>query len=213
MATNVYRGIYAIKPWWQRRLKGIEDGLVQARVHPDAVTLAGVVCAAGMGAALVGSSWQPLLALAVAPLAVGRLAANALDGLVARRTGLARPFGEVFNEFFDRVADILIFVGLVFNSHVVPALAWSVLALVLLNSYLGTAAKAAGGRRQFGGLLAKADRMIAMALFSPLPLFLGASAWNWLLLAFLPATLITLVQRYRWIARDLQAPDNAEGRQ
>ncbi len=204
MITRSYRGIYAIKPWWQRRLRTIEDVLVHAHVHPDAVTLAGVVCAAGMGAALAGAGRWPLLTLAVAPLAIGRLAANALDGLVARRTGQAKPWGEVFNEFYDRVADTLVFVGLAFNGQVVPALAWGVLALVLLNSYLGTASKAAGGKRQFGGLLAKADRMIYMALYVPLALLLGSNAWNWLLIAFLPATLITIVQRYRWIQKEFQ---------
>jgi phosphatidylglycerophosphate synthase len=58
------------------------------------------------------------------PLAIGRLAANALDGLVARRTGLARPWGEVYNECCDRISDTLIFVGLAFNSQVIAPLAW-----------------------------------------------------------------------------------------
>jgi hypothetical protein len=78
-----------------------------------------------------------------------------------------------------------------------------VLVLTLLSSYLGIVGKAAGGRRQFGGFLAKADRMIYLALFSLLVLFLGATAWNWLLLAFIPATLLTIVQRYRWIHAEL----------
>ena len=33
-------------------------------------------------------------------------AAHALDGLVARTLGLARPWGEVLNELSDRVADV-----------------------------------------------------------------------------------------------------------
>jgi archaetidylinositol phosphate synthase len=142
--------------------------------------------------------------LAVAPLAIGRLAANALDGLVARRTGLARPWGEVFNEYCDRLSDTLVFVGLAFNSHVNASLAWGVLVLTLLSSYLGIAGKAAGGKRQFGGFLAKADRMIMIGLYSLPVLFLGSAAWNWLLLAFIPATLLTIVQRSRWIYLEFQ---------
>jgi phosphatidylglycerophosphate synthase len=203
MATNNYRGIYAIKPWWQRRLTNIEDILVAGRIHPDIITLAGVGCAALMAVALAESAYHPWLTLLIAPLAIARLAANALDGLVARRSGLARPWGEVFNECCDRLADTLIFVGLACNPLVNAALAWGTLVLVLLNSYLGTVAKAAGGKRQFGGLLAKADRMIYMALFSFVPLFYGITAWNWLLLAFIPATLFTIVQRYRWAYTDL----------
>lgn len=204
MVTKNYRGIYAIKPWWQRRLAKLADDLARWRVHPDLITLAGVGCAALMGIVLAIPAQQSLLVLAVAPLAIGRLAANALDGLVARRTGLARPWGEVFNECCDRLSDTLIFVGLALNSHVSASLAWGVLVLTLLSSYLGITGKAAGGKRQFGGFLAKADRMISIALYSLLVLFLGAAAWNWLLLAFIPATLLTIVQRYHWIYTELQ---------
>lgn len=204
MATTSFRGIYSIKPWWQRRLARLEDWLVQRRIHPNLITLAGVGCAGLLGLALVASARWHWLALAVLPLAIGRLAANALDGLVARRTGLASAFGEVYNEFGDRVADTAVFVGLALNSAVFAPLAWVTLVLTLLSSYLGIAAKAAGGRRIFGGLLAKADRMIYLAIFSPVALVLGPRAWNWLLLAFLPALLMTVVQRYRWSYRALQ---------
>ncbi len=204
MATKSYRGIYAIKPWWQRRLTTLENWLVERRVHPDIITFSGVVCAGLMGVSLALSARWPLLLLTVAPFAIGRLAANALDGLVARRTDMARPLGEVFNECCDRLADTLVFVGLALNSGVFAPLAWGTLVLVLLNSYLGIVAKAAGGKRQFGGLLAKADRMIYIAAFSPFPLFFGPATWNWLLLAFIPATIVTMVQRYCWIYRDLK---------
>lgn len=197
MATS-FRGIYSIKPWWQRRLAIVEDWLVQRRVHPNLVTLAGVGCAGLLGAALAASGRWPWLVLAVAPLAVGRLAANALDGLVARRTGQASAFGELYNEFGDRVADTAVFVGLALNSAVFAPLAWGVLVLTLLSSYLGITAKAVGSQRIFGGLLAKADRMIYLAAFSPVALVFGPGAWNWLLLAFVPALLVTLIQRYRW---------------
>ncbi|MDQ2903101.1 MAG: CDP-alcohol phosphatidyltransferase family protein [Chloroflexota bacterium] len=204
MTAKNYGGIYAIKPWWQSRLAGIESALVKRHVHPDVITLAGVVCAGLLGAVLVGSGQWPLLALAVPPLAIGRLAANALDGLVARHSGLAHPRGELFNECCDRISDILVFGSLSFTRQVIAPLAWGVLVLALLSSYIGITAKAAGGKRQFGGLLAKADRMIFLTLFAPVVILKGPVAWNWLLLAFIPALLITLVQRYRWAAIDLK---------
>ncbi len=204
MATASFRGIYAIKPWWQRQLAVIENWLVRNRIHPNLVTLAGVGCAGLLGMALAASAESRWLALAVAPLAVGRLAANALDGLVARRMGLASARGELFNEFGDRVADTAVLVGLALNSQVFAPLAWGVLVLTLLSSYLGMAAKAVGGQRIFGGLLAKADRMIYLAVFSPVALFVGPAAWNWLLLIFVPALVVTVAQRYRWSLRALQ---------
>jgi len=205
MEVKRFSGIYSIKPWWQKQLAGLESWLVQRKVHPDWITLSGVGCAGLLGMTLAGSAAWPLLGLAVAPLAIGRLAANALDGLVARDRGLARPWGEVFNEFSDRLADAAVLLGLALNPAVIGPLAWGVLGLTLLNSYLGTVAKAAGGKRQFGGLLAKADRMIYLAIFSPLALVFGSVAWNWLLLAFIPALLITIWQRYQWIYADLNS--------
>jgi CDP-diacylglycerol--glycerol-3-phosphate 3-phosphatidyltransferase len=204
MATKRYGGIYAIKPWWQSRLAGLESVLVKHHVHPDAITFGGVVCAGLLGVVLFASGQWSLLALAVPPLAIGRLAANALDGLVARHTGLAHPRGELFNECCDRVSDILVFASLAFTLHVIASLAWGVLVLALLSSYVGITAKAAGGKRQFGGLLAKADRMIYLALFSPVVIWRGPVAWNWLLLAYIPALFITLVQRSRWTSIDLK---------
>lgn len=203
MALKQFSGIYSIKPWWQARLANLERTLLRHRIHPDQITLAGVVCAGCLGLTLAFSATWGWLTLLVAPLAIARLAANALDGLVARKSGLARPWGEVYNEFSDRLADCAVFAGLALNPQVVTPLAWGCLVLVLLNSYLGTVAKAAGGQRQFGGLLAKADRMIYLAVFSPLVFFFGAASWNWLLVAFVALMLFTILQRYRWIYRDL----------
>ncbi len=203
MEAKHYGGIYAIKPWWQRRLHGLEDWLVRRRVHPNLITLGGMICAALLGLVLYLTAWWPALALAVAPLAIGRLAANALDGTVARRTGLASQVGEVFNEVGDRLSDSLVCIGLALNSHVLAPLAWLALVLILLTSYVGIAAKAAGGQRLFGGLMAKADRMITLALFSPLALCCGSVAWNWLLLFWIPALVLTLGQRCRRVYRDL----------
>ena len=196
-------GIYAIKPWWQRRLAGIETLLVRRNVHPDYVTLAGVSCAGLMGGALAASAVWHWLSLAVVPLAIARLAANALDGLVARRLGVARAWGEVFNEFGDRLADCAVLVGLALVPSVYSPLTWGALVLTLLSSYLGTVSKAAGGVRQYGGILGKADRMLWLAAFAPIVAVCGGWAWNILLTAFIPALLITVCQRYRLIYRQL----------
>jgi hypothetical protein len=104
------------------------------------------------------------------------------------------------------------FAGLALNSAVIAPLAWTVLVLTLLNSYLGVTAKAAGGKRQYGGFLAKADRMIFLAAFSPVVLFFGPVAWNWLLLAFIPAILLTFIQRYCWIYTDLRTLEERKNR-
>src|SRR5205823_12277050 len=63
------------------------------------------------GVALFAAPWQPWLLAVVPIVAVVRTALNALDGMVARDTGLARPWGEVFNELCDRFADVSLLAG------------------------------------------------------------------------------------------------------
>lgn len=89
---------------------------MQWHVHPDVLTFAALVLLLLGGALLffVASlpRWLLLLVLAIA---LGRTALNALNGLVARRTGLARPWGEVLNEACDRLADISLFGGVAYE--------------------------------------------------------------------------------------------------
>src|SRR4029079_8357261 len=125
-------GIYEIQPAFQRSLHGVEDWLVARRVHPDTLTY-WALALSGFGAACL---WlgpvRPALLLFVPVVAVVRTALNALDGMVAVRRGLARPWGEVLNELCDRLADVLLFGGLALadgTNHLLGALAIVVVLL------------------------------------------------------------------------------------
>src|SRR5262245_19217531 len=107
-------GLYGIKPRFQQALRGLEGWLIACRVHPDQLTLAALVLACLGGAALYAACWQPWLLLVVPVVAISRTALNALDGMVAKSTGLARPWGVVLNETCDRLADVALFTGLAF---------------------------------------------------------------------------------------------------
>lgn len=157
-------GLYGIKPWFVRRLRRAEDALVARRVSPDALTVAGVAAslAAGAATALGGRLELPLLWLAVPPLVVVRLALNALDGSVARRTRRARPLGTALNEAGDRVGDAATIgaTGLVVS----PALALGAVAGSFLASITGVLSLALTGRRDSGGPMGKADRAALLGM-------------------------------------------------
>ncbi|HEV2754969.1 MAG TPA: CDP-alcohol phosphatidyltransferase family protein [Actinomycetota bacterium] len=157
-------GLYSIKPWFVRRLRRLEDFLVEHRVSPDTLSVAavGVSVAAGAALAAGGILSEPLLWLVVPPLGVVRLALNALDGAVARRIGDGRPFGEVVNEMADRLADVAMLAPLA--AVVEPALAFSALTCALLASAAGCAGRAVTGRRIAGGPMGKADRVAVIAI-------------------------------------------------
>src|SRR5919112_1857508 len=104
-------GIYLLKPAFQRSLGGIERWLIARRVHPDWLTGTALILPIGGGICLYLAPERVWLLGLVPVVAVVRTALNALDGLVARETGLARPWGEVLNELSDRVADVALIGG------------------------------------------------------------------------------------------------------
>jgi phosphatidylglycerophosphate synthase len=198
-------GIYEIKPAFQRSLHGVEAWLVARRVHPDTLTYWALALSAGGAGCLWLAAERPWVLLLVPVVAVVRTALNALDGMVAVRRGLARPWGEVLNELCDRLADLLIFGSLALVEGVNHLLGALTVVAVLLTSYLGILSKAAGGPRQHGGPMGKPDRMMLLAVAAPFGLFLPLVAvYNWYLGIVLVGTLVTLALRIRVTYRDLQ---------
>lgn len=196
-------GIYDIKPAFQRALEPLERFLVLRRVHPDYLTGAALLLSIGGGVALAFSGRVPWLLLLIPVVAFGRTALNALDGLVAKKTGLARPWGEVLNEFGDRLSDVALFAGLSVAPGVSFILGMTATVLMLLSSYLGTVAKAAGGQRQYGGIMGKADRMILLAGASVVAFFFGIWVMNYFLALVLVGVPVTILQRLLKTYRDL----------
>jgi CDP-diacylglycerol--glycerol-3-phosphate 3-phosphatidyltransferase len=199
-------GIYLLKPAFQRSLSGIERWLVARRVHPDWLTGLALVLSIGGGVCLYFAPEQRWLLALVPVVAVVRTALNALDGLVARNTGLARPWGEVLNELSDRVADVALFGGLTLALSDKVALGGCAIVMMLLSSYLAILSKAAGGRRQYMGPMGKADRMVLLAVGSPLGFFLPLDwVYGGILALLLVGCTVTLIQRARATYADLQA--------
>lgn len=198
-------GIYGIKPLFQQRLAGVERLLVRRRVHPDYLTLGALALSAAGGLMLwAANAAHPLLLLLI-PVALGRTALNALDGLVARDTGLSRPWGEVLNEFSDRLSDVCLFAGASVAPGSDSRVGAAVTVLMLLSSYLGTAAKAAGGKREYGGVMGKADRMIYLSIACLVAVLFPLFPVFRVFLVLVGAGLaVTIVQRLRTIHHALQ---------
>jgi CDP-diacylglycerol--glycerol-3-phosphate 3-phosphatidyltransferase len=196
MPFHAAGGLYAAKPAFQRRLARVADWLARSGVHPDVLTYAGVGCGVLGGLALGMGGQSTALLWLVPPLAAVRLALNALDGMVATRRGMARPWGKVLNELADRLADVAFLGPLLLVPGASSVLVTAALCVTLLVSYTGVLAEAAGTRRQYGGLMGKADRMLWLALACAAT----AASGSFLPLQALPLVLlggglVTLVQR------------------
>ncbi|HVM34572.1 MAG TPA: phosphatidate cytidylyltransferase [Actinomycetota bacterium] len=197
-------GLYALKPWFVTRLRRAEDLLSARRVAPDAVTAAGVIAAvlAGAAIALGGILNQPIVWLAVPFLAVLRLACNALDGSVARRTKTARPAGVVVNEVADRIADAALIGGAAFV--VDPGLAFGAVAVAFLTSVTGVLALAVVGERATSGPMSKADRTMVVAVAAVAAPVAGPVAFTVAAWTIVAGGIITCARRTLATARRAQ---------
>lgn len=177
------RGLYALKPWYSRRLARITTVAAGRNISPDWFTAAGVLAAAGAaGVLLGGAGW------AVGPLLAARLAGANLDGAVARARGVSRPWGFVLNELGDRVSDLLMFAAVaVVGPHV---LALAALAAATLPTFASLAAAGAGVARANGGPFGKTERCLAVAVGALLP-----GWWTPLLWLVIGGSLVTAALR------------------
>jgi CDP-diacylglycerol--glycerol-3-phosphate 3-phosphatidyltransferase len=198
-------GIYLLKPAFQRSLAGAQRWLIARRVHPDWLTGLALVLSVGGGLCLYLAPDQAWLLALVPLVAVVRTALNALDGLVARSTGLARPWGEVFNELSDRFADVALFGGLALAAPASLLLGAGAIVTMLLSSYLAILSKAAGGQRQYMGPMGKADRMVLLSVGTPLGFVLPLEqVYNGILAIVLVGCIVTLIRRAQATYADLE---------
>ena len=193
-------GIYSTKSAWQKALQPIVNYCVARRVPPNAFTYGAVALSLIAAFALYLAGTNKNWLWIVPPCVLIRLLLNLMDGQVARRLHLADDWGEVKNEFGDRIADAMIFGAIGLNRYTETSLALIALALILLVSYLGILGKALGGQRVYGGLFGKGDRMISLAVFTLYPALSGnLTSYNYYLIFASVAALITLIQRLRII--------------
>lgn len=153
--------LYVLKPWFVGHLGRVVDAAVARGTSPDRVTAVGALLGAGTGVAVAAGTVWPLAWLAVPPLAVARLAANAIDGQLARTAGTATARGAVGNELADRVGDLAALAPLA----LVAPLATAVLLVgVLAAEWIAAVDWAVHGTRRHVGPFGKPDRMVVLSL-------------------------------------------------
>ncbi len=162
------------------------------KTSPDLMSWIGLAAAAATGVFLVLAPFighHLALALAFVALVLSSLF-DALDGKVARLTGVASPRGDFLDHVFDRYADVFILVGLFFSIYARQPIVLFGLLGVLLTSYLGTQAQAVGIGRVYGGHLGRADRLVISLVVLLLHLFLDPRAALFLGLGALSFTMM-----------------------
>lgn len=194
-------GLYALKPWYTRRLSGITDFAVRRNISPDVFTAVGVLGAVVAGLVIWQGWWLPaLLALAV------RLAGANLDGAVARARGVSRPWGFVLNEIGDRTSDFLAFAGLAALAARLSgtwldrdvALVLVATAAATLPTLASLSAAGAGAIRRNGGPFGKTERCAALVVATAF-----TSTIPWVAGVVIVGSVVTAALRLRAAHREL----------
>lgn len=89
---------------------------------------------------------------------VSRLICNMIDGMVAVEHNQKSPSGEIFNELPDRLSDTFSLMGAGYAAQLPQLGLWASL-LALLTAYIRTLCHGAGAPADFGGPMAKQQRM------------------------------------------------------
>jgi CDP-diacylglycerol--glycerol-3-phosphate 3-phosphatidyltransferase len=133
---------------------------------------------------------------------------DVLDGAVAKASGSASPRGAFFDSVADRFTDALLLGGVAWYLATtepgrIAVLPLAVLGLSMLISYERAKAESLGYDAR-GGLMERAERLIALAFGLLFDSLLIATLWVMLVL-----TAITAVQRFVTVWRQASAPQPA----
>lgn len=145
-------------------------GCAQRGLSPNAISVASGVAAAIAALSLILSTNTSGVAAALCFVlaALGcqmRLVCNLIDGMVAIEGGKTSATGGFFNEFPDRISDLLIIAGLGVAADAL-ALAGFAAALAVLTAYIRELGHRLTGVADFGGWMSKPQRMAVVTAAS-----------------------------------------------
>ncbi|MEZ5178800.1 MAG: CDP-alcohol phosphatidyltransferase family protein [Acidimicrobiales bacterium] len=174
----------------ERTLKPVGQSLKRTGITADHLTLLGILMAVAASVAIGNGALRlGLLLLVLTALP------DLLDGAVAKASGTASTRGAFFDSVADRFTDALLFGGVAWYLATtqpgrLAVLPMAVLGASMLISYERAKAEALGFHAK-GGLMERAERLIALGIGLLFNQFLVPILWIMLVL-----TLVTAGQRF-----------------
>jgi phosphatidylglycerophosphate synthase len=212
-STLQRRPLAAREKAWARKLASV---LASRDVTPNAISLASVAFALAAAAALwvsgsASASFRNWLLLVAAAGIQLRLLCNLLDGMVAVEGGKRTPYGDLYNDIPDRIADVAIFLGSGYGISQLPfgvVLGWAAALTAVLTAYVRLLGGSMGLTQQFSGPMAKQHRMAALTAACVIsiaePLWHGRGQVLEATLALIAAgAIVTFVRRISLIGREI----------
>jgi len=105
---------------------------------------------------------------------------DALDGRIARLRKMASKRGDFLDHVLDRYADVVIIGGIILSTYCDYRIGLFALLGVIFTSYMGTQAQALGLKRDYSGLLGRADRLVLLIIFPFFQMIFVYFKWTFL---------------------------------
>jgi CDP-diacylglycerol--glycerol-3-phosphate 3-phosphatidyltransferase len=192
---------YNLKSRFQSLLRPCAAWLYRAGMTANQITISACVISVAFGMLALWNPEHSIYFLMISMWGLLRMAANALDGMLAREFGQASRLGAVLNELGDVISDVALYLPFAFvaGSH-----AWLVVMVVFLavaSEFAGWLGAALRNERANHGPMGKSDRALAFGIIGLL-IGCGVSVAPfinhlWLAIAFL--LMLTLFNRGRHI--------------
>lgn len=173
-------------------------------VKPNTLTSISLLFAILAGICFYFSYNHPFFLFVIPLLILANGFLDALDGKVARLKKKESKKGDFIDHAIDRFADVFIVGGLAISHWCTPSVGIVAISAMLLTSYMGTQGQAVGYKREYGGLLGRADRLVILILapliqyvmFMQDILLLDWHFFQWVMIYFAVVGIITTVQRF-----------------
>lgn len=195
---------------FRRTAGGATRFCVRHEIHPDAISYLSILAAVS-AAICFWKSGQTRWLLIIAPLfCYLRLWLNMLDGMIAVAANKASRRGEIVNDLPDRISDVIIFAGVVQSGLMNPIFGYWAAIFAMLTAYVGLFGQALGVQRQFGGVMSKLWRMVALHVGAWLTFVFGGQSFarmsilDWTCFVIIAGCVQTIVVRLGRITEALK---------
>lgn len=196
--------------------KNIAKFLSDLNISPNTISIWSVIFAlmSGIMFAFVGTDYLPQKLFFIAPLSAVifmqlRLLCNLFDGMVAVECNKHSVYGDIFNEFPDRLSDSFIFIGVGIGGHSELSIILGLLLALfaMFTAYTRVLGGAIGTKQYFLGPMAKQHRMALLTFATLICLFcpdIHTKLFPILLGIMIFGCIITVIRRILNIAKELK---------
>jgi len=179
--------IYQSKSAFQNLLRPLVNQLATWQISPNQVTVSAILLSGATGLALVQSTQfaspflptTPLVLCSLPIVLLGRMALNAIDGMLAREHDRKTALGCILNEMGDVLSDVFLYLPFALISGVSAPLIVGIVILAIATEMLGVLGYEIAHKRHYEGPMGKSDRALVFGLIGLL-LGIGIEPNQWL---------------------------------